>query len=96
MDWGALIRGAGQVVQGLSDVAVVDNWLKMSDEGAFRSIATQVETSPVEVIDRLDMVLCAAAVSYGSEENRLRLVRFYTVFKISETMRFEEFRGFPQ
>ncbi|MDQ1294543.1 MAG: hypothetical protein QG608_2427 [Actinomycetota bacterium] len=95
MNWGEIIRGVGEVFQGISDVSVVENWLGMDDAGAFSSIEAQVAGSPVETIDRLDYTLLMRAVMCTSQNDQARLIKFYAFFKTVETIRFQEFRGFP-
>ncbi len=46
-------------------------------------------------MDRLDGVLLSLAATNFDAEKRYRLVKFYTVFKIAELERYQEFRGFP-
>jgi len=96
MNWGEVIRGVGEVFQGISDAAVVDNWLRMDDDGAFSSIEAQVSSSPTEAVDRLDQALLARASMTASRDDRTRLIKFYAFFKTVETVRYQQFRGFPR
>lgn len=96
VDWGRVPAGAGEAPRGLSDAAVVDIWLAKSDEGAFTGIVTQVGTSSIDELDRLDAALLSLATTNGSPDVRLRLIKFYAIFKIAEMQRYQEFRGFPQ
>jgi hypothetical protein len=94
-DWGRILATTGTVLQGMSDAAVVNNWLSMDDNGAFASIVAQVKSSSTADVDRLDGVLLSLAATNFDAEKRYRLVKFYTVFKIAELERYQEFRGFP-
>jgi hypothetical protein len=96
VDWGRVLAATGEVLRGLSEAAIIGNWLEKNDEGAFISIVTQVSTSSVEEVDRLDAALLSFAKTTPNPDVRLRLIKFYAVFKIAETQRYQEFRGFPQ
>jgi hypothetical protein len=95
MSLGRIFEVAGEVLQGVGDAAIVNNWLGMDDDGAFRSIQAQVASSSITDIDRLDGALLALASTHLDRDVRRRLVKFYAIFKIVETLRFQEFRGFP-
>jgi hypothetical protein len=95
-DWGRVLAGEGGVPQGLSDAAVIGKWLEKNDEGAFTGIVTRVGTSSAEELDRLDAALLSLATTNVSPDVRLRLIKFYAIFKIAEMQRYREFRGFPQ
>jgi hypothetical protein len=88
--------GSDEDPRGPSDSATVDFWLAKSDEGAFTGIVTQVGTSSIDELDRLDAALLSLATMNGSPDVRLRLIKFYAIFKIAEMQRYREFRGFPQ
>lgn len=94
-DWGRILAATGTVLQGMSDVAVVNNWLQMDDDGAFVSIVTQVKSCSTADVDRLDAVLLSLAATNFDADARRRLVKFYAIFKIAELERYREFRGFP-
>ena len=94
-DWGRILAATGTVLQGVSDAAIINNWLQMDDEGAFVSIVTQVKTSSIADVDRLDAALLSIASTTFNADTRRRLVKFYAIFKIAELDRFREFRGFP-
>jgi hypothetical protein len=94
-DWGRIFETTGAVLQGMSDTAVVNNWLRMEDDGAFVSIVTQVKSSSTADVDRLDGVLLSLAATNFNPDTRRRLIKFYTIFKIAELERYQEFRGFP-
>jgi hypothetical protein len=96
VDWARLLDTTGQVLRGMSDMAIVNNWLAMDDQSAYASIATQVGGSPTEDIDRLDGALLTFASTNLDAGTRQRLIKFYTVFKIVEFERYQKFRGFPQ
>ncbi|WNI18916.1 hypothetical protein [Actinacidiphila sp. ITFR-21] len=68
----------------------------MADQDAYDAVIAQVRSSPTATVDELDAALLGAAAGSISAEARLRLVRFYAMFKIAEVLRYEEFRGFPQ
>ncbi len=95
VDWGKILETTGTVLRGMSDAAIVNNWLQMDDEGAFTSIATQVRSSSMEDIDRLDGALLSFAVTNFDADVRARLTKFYVIFKLAEVERFQQFRGFP-
>ena len=94
-DWGRILAATGTVLQGMSDAAVVNNWLQMDDDGAFVSIVTQVKSSSTAEVDRLDTTLLSLASTNFDANARRRLVKFYAIFKIAELERYREFRGFP-
>lgn len=79
----------------MSDAAVVNNWLRMDDDGAFASILAQVKSSSTADVDRLDEALLSLAATNFSADTGRRLIMFYTIFKIAELERYREFRGFP-
>jgi hypothetical protein len=95
-DGGRVPAGPGEAQHGLGDAAVIHTWLAKSDEGAFAGIVTQVGVSPTGDLDRLDAALLSLATTNSSPDVRLRLIKFYAVFKIAEMQRYREFRGFPQ
>lgn len=95
VDWGKLLETTGTVLRGMSDAAIINNWLQMNDQGAFTSIAAQVGSSSTADIDRLDGALLTMAASNYNPEVRQRLIKFYVIFKLVEVDRFQEFRGFP-
>jgi hypothetical protein len=95
IDWGHLRLATGGALRGMSDIAIVGNWLDNSDEGAFASIVTQVGTASADEVDRLDAALLWIATTNFNAEARRRLVKFYAIFKIAEMQRYREFRGFP-
>jgi hypothetical protein len=49
------------VLRGVNAAAVISNWLRMADNDAFSSIASQVRSSPTELVDELDAALLATA-----------------------------------
>jgi hypothetical protein len=95
MDLSRILATAGQVLQGVSDGAVINNWLSMDDEGALDAVKAQVSSSSVSDIDRLDGVLLTMSATHFDPSVRMRLVKLYAMFKIVEVLRFQEFRGFP-
>jgi hypothetical protein len=95
VDWGRVLATTGQVLRGMSDAAIVNNWLGMTDEGAFASIVTQVSSSSTEEVDRLDAALLSLAASNWDSDVRVRLIKFYALFKLVEMERYGQFRGFP-
>lgn len=95
VDWGKILETTGTVLRGMSDAAIFNNWLQMDDRGAFASIATQVRSSSMEEIDRLDDALLTFTSTNFNADVRRRLVKFYVIFKLAEVDRFQEFRGFP-
>jgi hypothetical protein len=95
VDWGRVLAATGQVLRGMSDAAIINNWLEKDDEGAYTSIVTQVSTSSTEEVDRLDAALLSFAATNFNIDARRRLIKFYAIFKIAELQRYREFRGFP-
>jgi hypothetical protein len=95
VDWGRVLATTGDVLRGMSDAAIINNWLEKNDEGAFASIVTQVSTSSTDEVDRLDAALLSLASTNFNVDVRRRLIKFYAVFKIAEMQRYREFRGFP-
>jgi hypothetical protein len=96
VDWARVLTATGDVLRGISDAAIISNWLERDEEDAFIAVVTQVSTSSTDEVDRLDAALLSLAVSNFSAETRSRLIKFYAVFKIAEMRRYQEFRGFPQ
>ena len=96
VDWARVLAGSGEAPRGLSDAAVISGWLGRADERAFTGIVTQVGTSSTDELDRLDAALLSLATTSASPDVRLRLIKFYAIFKIAEMQRYREFRGFPQ
>jgi hypothetical protein len=96
VDWGRVLAATGEVLSGLSEAAIVNTWLEKNDEGAFTSIVTQVSSSSTDEVDRLDAALLSFAKMNQNADARVRLIKFYAVFKIAEMQRYQEFRGFPQ
>ena len=95
VDWGQIFETTGHVLRGMSDAAIINNWLQMDDQGAYASIVTQVTSSSVADIDRLDGALLSHASVHFNQETRQRLIKFYVIFKMAEMHRFQQFRGFP-
>lgn len=93
MDWAQ--AATGEVLRGLSEPAIMNNWLEKNDEDAFVSIVAQVSTASTDEADRLDAALLSFAATNPDPDVRLRLVKFYAIFKIAEMIRHREFRGFP-
>lgn len=93
--WGELIQGAGEVLQGLSDVAIFTNWLKMDDPIAFNSIESQVRSMSPSEIDRMDLALLDFAQNQFEPTAKRRAIKFYAVFKMAELLKYGEFRGLP-
>ncbi|NJP29910.1 hypothetical protein FLW53_38145 [Microbispora sp. SCL1-1] len=76
-------------------MVTVDRWLKMDDNSAIDAIDAFVSTSSVADVDNMDAVLFHVAVGSTASSDKARLIRFYTIFKVAELVRFEQFRGFP-
>jgi hypothetical protein len=95
-DWGRVLAGEGEVPHEQSAAAVIRNWLAESDQVAFTGIVTRVGLSSTDELDRLDAALLSLATTNASPDVRLRLTKFYAIFKIAEMQRYREFRGFPQ
>lgn len=95
MGWMELIEGAGQVLQGLSDVAIFTNWLRMDDRSALNSIEAQVQASSPQEIDRMDVALLQFATNQFDPTAKERAIKFYAMFKMAELVKYGQFRGFP-
>lgn len=95
-DSGRALVTTGDTGRGISDEAIISDWLEKDDEGALIAIVTQVSTSSTDQIDRLDAALLSLSASNLSKDARSRLIKFYAFFKIAEMRRYQEFRGFPQ
>jgi hypothetical protein len=80
-DWGRVLAEEGEVPQEQGDAAVISNWLAKSDQCAFTGIVTRVNTSSTDELDRLDSPLLSLATTNGSPDVRLRLIKFYAIFK---------------
>jgi hypothetical protein len=80
----------------MSEAALINSWLAKNDEVAFISIITQVSSCCTDEVDRLDAALLSFAKSNPDPDVRLRLIKFYALFKIAEMQHYHEFRGFPQ
>lgn len=91
---GEALRDAG-TSDAVRDAAIVSDWLSMDEVSAICAIRAQVESSPPGDVTRLDGFLLATASSHVDPEVRVRLVKFYAMFKIVEMLRYERFRGFP-
>lgn len=96
VDGGAASVAAGDAPRGPREDEIIRGWLGESDETAYASIVTRVGTSSTDQVDRLDAALLTVATARLSPDARLRLIKFYAIFKIAETQRYREFRGFPQ
>lgn len=95
VDWGKFLETTGAVLRGANAAAIISNWLKMDDRDAFASIAAQVRSSSTELVDDLDAALLSTASTSFDVNGRRRLIKFYTIFKIAELERYQEWRGFP-
>jgi len=90
---GGALEGVGDAA--ISDSAIIGNWLSMDDIGAISAIKEHVDSSPAADLDRLDSTLLNMAATHYDLAVRIRLVKFYAMFKIVELLRYEKFRGFP-
>ena len=79
----------------IGDAAIVSDWLSMDDISAICAIRAQVESSRTPDVTHLDGFLLETASSHIDPEVRVRLIKFYAMFKIVEMLRYERFRGFP-
>lgn len=95
VDWGKFLETTGAVVRGVNAVAIINNWLQMNDRDAFASIASQVRSSSTDLVDDLDTALLSTASTSFDANRCRRLIKFYTIFKIAELERYQEWRGFP-
>lgn len=95
MNLASLLKGTGELLQGMNNISFVERYLQMSDADAYDSIAEGVAASSIQDIDQMDVTLLTLAVGHPDENARLRLVKLYAIFKIAELARFNEFRGFP-
>jgi hypothetical protein len=90
---GGALEGVGD--SAISDSAIIDKWLSVDDIGAISAIKEHVDSSPVADLDRLDSTLLTMSATHFDLAVRIRLVKFYAMFKIVELLRYEKFRGFP-
>jgi hypothetical protein len=101
MDLARFLSVAGEALReadtsaAVRDAAIVSDWLSMDEVSAICAIRAQVESSHADDVTRLDGFLLATASSHIDPEVRVRLVKFYAMFKIVEMLRYERFRGFP-
>jgi hypothetical protein len=95
MDLSIFLTAAGGVLHEVSESAIISEWLAMDEIDAISAIRTQVDSSPAAELDRLDAALLTMASDHVDPAERIRLVKFYAMFKIVELLRFEKFRGFP-
>ena len=100
MDLARFLTVAGQALQdvndsAISDSALIGDWLSMDDIDAIGAIMALVNSSRTADLNRLDGFLLAMASSHFDPAVRIRLVKFYAMFKIVELLRYEKFRGFP-
>ena len=101
MDLARFLAVAGEPLRDVSDsavlrdAAIVSGWLSMDDVSAICAIRAQVESSRTPDVTRLDRFLLETASSHIDPEVRVRLIKFYAMFKIVEMLRYERFRGFP-
>jgi len=101
MDLARFLAVAGEPLRDVSDsavlmdAAIVSDWLSMDDVSAICAIRAQVDSSRTPDVTRLDGFLLETASSHIDPEVRVRLIKFYAMFKIVEMLRYERFRGFP-
>jgi hypothetical protein len=101
MDLARFLTVAGEAVRDVSDsavvrdAAIVSDWLSLDDLSAICAIRAQVDSSRTADVTSLDAFLLDTASSHIDPEVRVRLVKFYAMFKIVEMLRYERFRGFP-
>ena len=101
MDLARFLAVAGEPLRDVSDsavlgdAAIVTDWLSVDDVSAICAIRAQVESSRTADVTRLDGFLLETASSHIDPEVRVRLIKFYAMFKIVEMLRYERFRGFP-
>ena len=101
MDLARFLAVAGEPLRDVSDsavlgdAAIVRDWLSVDDVSAICAIRAQVESSRTPDVTRLDGFLLETASSHIDPEVRVRLIKFYAMFKIVEMLRYERFRGFP-
>lgn len=89
------LAAPGGVLIGINESVIITNWLAMSEVDAISAIRAQVNSARTEDVDRLDDALLTMASSHFDPDVRVRLVKFYAMFKIVELLRYERFRGFP-
>jgi hypothetical protein len=54
--WGRVLAATGELLRGMSDAAIVGDWLKKTDEEAFVSIVTQVATVVLGKLTKIEQV----------------------------------------
>ena len=92
MDLARFLAVAGEP---LRDVSSSSQRLASGRRSAICAIRAQVESSRTPDVTRLDGFLLETASSHIDPEVRVRLIKFYAMFKIVEMLRYERFRGFP-
>lgn len=95
MDWQNLFENVTQVVQGAAHGATIDGWLQLDDNAAVQAVVQFVQTHSMDDIDAMDSALLIMAIHNLSPGVRCRLIKFYATLKTYETIRFQQFRGFP-
>ena len=90
---GGALDGVGD--SAINDSAVIGDWLSMDEIDAISAIKEHVDSSAAADLDRLDSTLLTMAATHYDLAVRIRLVKFYAMFKIVELLRYEKFRGFP-
>ena len=101
MDLARFLAVAGEPLRDVSDsavlrdAAIVSDWLSVDDVSAICAIRAQVDSSRTPDVTSLDCFLLETASSHIDPEVRVRLIKFYAMFKIVEMLRYERFRGFP-
>jgi hypothetical protein len=96
-DFTEILKGIGGFLNGAACGLLINEWLTMDDSDAFQSVTLFVQNQSSDQIDMMDAALLSqASFGFSSSDNRRRLIKFYTFFKMAEVNRFQQWRGFPR
>jgi hypothetical protein len=94
---GAVIAAGGYLINKIANerITKISAWGEMNESDALKSIKNFIQQSTSEEIDGMDTVLLQAAVVQSEPEMKVKMLKYYTYFKVAEFERFGNFRGFP-
>ncbi|MFC4857252.1 hypothetical protein [Actinophytocola glycyrrhizae] len=95
MDWKELFITVANVAYDAAQIVTVNRWLGLDDDSAHQAVVSFVQQQSAAEIDAMDILLLRTASTYLDVNARHRLVKFYALFKCAETLRYNQFRGFP-
>ncbi len=94
MNLSDFIKGAGDVLSGLSLGQKFHQWLSMNENEALNSIEEFVNTSTKEQILTMDQLFYGAIRVSILPDQKIQLTKYYTLFRVCEFNKFREWRGF--